>query len=156
MILWLSLRLSMGDRSPGFVLWLLGMLSLGDGLTPASVCSTVRGCLSLVYQSLHVLFLCSYGLSLATQCALPTALSVRELEETWVPYRLKFYADQTAYIVHQILRCCVPPQYVFCPLLNLVHSGNRNCCYYSFIFSFIAPTLFIFLPGEPSLWSADV
>lgn len=81
---------------------------------------------------------------------------LRSLQEAWVLYRLKFFADEAACIVHQILRCCVPPLYVFCLVLNSVHSGDRNCCYYILIFSFIAPTFFIFLLGEPSLWSADV
>lgn len=47
---------------------------------PASVCSVVLGCLSPVPQSLHVLLLCPYGLSLPAQCAVLTALSARGLE----------------------------------------------------------------------------
>lgn len=66
------------------------------------------------------------------------------------------FAEQAACTVHWIPVCHFPPLYVFCAVLNLVHSGDRNCCCCILIFSFIAPILFIFLLGEPSLWSGDV
>lgn len=130
----------MGDTSPDFVLWLLGILSLGWTY-------------QLVFAALLELFV-SYVSVPSCPVSVPVCLSphtvcclwggLRSLQEAWVPYRLKCFADQTACIVHQILRCCVPPLYVSCPVLNLVHPGDGNCCYYTLIFSFIAPTLIIF------------
>lgn len=152
MILWLNLHLSMGDTSPDFVLWLLGILSLG--WTYQLVFAALLG-LFFSYVSVPSCPVSVPVWSLSPHSVLSVS-GLRSLQEAWVPYRLKCFADQTACIVHQILRCCVPPLYVFCPVLNLVHPGDRNCCYYTLIFSFIAPTLFIFFPGEPSLWSADV
>jgi len=129
---------------------------LRETAIPAGVHSVALGRSPPAQQSLHVLLLCPGGVFPCAACGSYCAAGggLRGLQEARVPKRLGFICWSDS------MRClsggCFPSLYVFRAVLNRVHSGDRNCCYSVLIFSFIAPVLFVFLLGEPSLWSADV